>query len=110
MLYINQQLSVEDPISFISYAKEDREKVLQYFRRLEKDSFRPWLDEHHIPPGSDWDRLIRNKIRQARFFLIFLSSNAVNKSGYIQREIKEALDVAEEMPDGKIFILSLIHI
>jgi uncharacterized protein YraI len=38
-------------------------------------------------------------------FLVCLSQNAVTKEGYIQKEIRFALDVAEEKPEGTIFII-----
>jgi hypothetical protein len=34
-----------------------------------------------------------------------LSSNSTTKEGYIQKEIKDALDVAAEKPEGTIFII-----
>jgi hypothetical protein len=34
-----------------------------------------------------------------------LSSRSVRKEGYIQKEIKLALDIAEEKPEGTIFII-----
>jgi hypothetical protein len=36
---------------------------------------------------------------------VCLSKNAVQKSGYVQREISLALDAAEEKPEGTIFII-----
>ena len=99
------ELTLLDPFVFISYAKEDRERVVYYFRKLQTDNLRPWLDEHHIPPGYDWDQMIKETIHRCRFFLVFLSSRAVTKRGYIQREIKEALEIAEEMPEGRIYII-----
>lgn len=100
-------LLLDAPISFISYAKEDTSRVVKYFKKLKEDKFLPWMDEHHIPPGAEWDSLIRKTIRRCRFFLVFLSPNAINKRGYIQSEIKEALDAAERVPEGKIFVIPI---
>jgi hypothetical protein len=37
--------------------------------------------------------------------LVCLSQGSINKSGYVQREIKAALDVADEQPQGEIFVV-----
>jgi len=37
--------------------------------------------------------------------IICLSQKSVTKEGYLQREIKDALYVAEEKPEGTIFVI-----
>jgi hypothetical protein len=98
-------LELIEPFVFLSYAKEDRDKVLRIYKRLKEENLRPWIDEHHLAPGSDWDVVVRRTIRRCRFFAVFLSSNSVNKRGYIQREIRLALDVVEELPSENVFIM-----
>jgi len=43
----------------------------------------------------------------ARFVLVFLSQNSVSKRGYIQKEISRALDVAQQIPEGEIFVIPI---
>jgi len=64
-----------------------------------------WLDEEDIQPGQDWDFEIRKAVRQSDVVVACLSPNAVTKSGFLQREIKFALDVADEKPEGTIFLV-----
>jgi hypothetical protein len=90
---------------FLSYAKEDSEFVRRVRARLQKVGLRPWLDEHDLLPGQDWDEAIRGAIRSSAAFVAFLSTRAVDKTGYVQKEIREALDVAERMPQGRMFIV-----
>jgi len=90
---------------FLSYAKEDAESVRRIRARLQKAGLQPWLDEHDLLPGQDWDAAIRSAIRSSEAFVAFLSTRAVDKRGYVQREIHEALEVAERMPEGRAFIL-----
>jgi hypothetical protein len=90
---------------FLSYAKEDAETVRSIHARLQADGFDAWLDEHELLPGQQWDFAIRNAIRTSKAFVVFLSPNAVTKTGYVQKEIREALKVAEMMPDGRVFIV-----
>lgn len=65
----------------------------------------PWLDEENVLPGQNWDMEIRKAVCTSDTILVCLSSTSVGKSGYVQKEIKVALDVADEKPDGTIFII-----
>src|SRR6185369_8331594 len=83
---------------FLSYAKEDADQVRRLHFRLRQDGIRPWLDEHDLLPGQEWDAAIRHAIRASTAFVVCLSTRAVSKTGYIQREIREALDVTDALP------------
>ncbi len=37
--------------------------------------------------------------------IVFLSDNSVTKEGYIQKELRKIMNVAEEKPDGTIYII-----
>ncbi len=43
--------------------------------------------------------------RQLRVVVIYLSRKSVSKEGFLQREIRDALSVAEEKPEGTIFAI-----
>lgn len=100
-----KQLKLQEPRIFLSYAKEDKGKVSAIYRRLLTERLNPWLDVKDLLPGQDWDKVIISAIRNARFVLVFLSNHSINKRGYVQKEIGEALDVAEQMPEGELFII-----
>jgi formylglycine-generating enzyme required for sulfatase activity len=53
----------------------------------------------------DWDLEIRRAIRGSKFFLACLSKESIDKRGYVQKELKMALDVLDEMPEGKIYLI-----
>lgn len=90
---------------FLSYAKEDTARVREIYDLLQAEGFSPWLDIVDLIPGQDWDSEIRKAIQGARLFLAFLSPHSVTKTGYFQREIKEALDVADSLPENKVYIV-----
>ena len=90
---------------FISYAKEDTKHALEFYEDLKAQGVIPWIDVKQLAPGENWDLGIKKAIRQCRYILVLLSSRSVNKRGYVQKEIREALDVADTMPDDEIFIL-----
>jgi mannose-6-phosphate isomerase-like protein (cupin superfamily) len=70
-----------------------------------QESVKPWLDEEELLPGQDWEREIRNAVRAADLILVCLSRGSASRAGFVQREIRFALDVAKEQPPGTIFII-----
>lgn len=92
-------------VVFLCHSSGDKPAVRDLYQQLRKDGFKPWLDEEDILPGKEWEQEIRNAVRHSDVVLVCLSKNAVQKSGFIQKEIRYALDVAEEQPENSIFII-----
>ena len=90
---------------FLCHSKDDKRKVRDLYRRLVADGFEAWLDEEKLVPGQDWDLEIRRAVRQADAVIVCLSNDSITKEGYIQKEIRFALDVADEKPEGIIFLI-----
>jgi hypothetical protein len=90
---------------FLCHSSGDKRRVRRLYRRLRKDGFDPWLDEENIVGGQDWDAEIRKAVRSADLVIVCLSQGSVGKAGYVQREIRMVLDLADEQPGGKIFII-----
>jgi formylglycine-generating enzyme required for sulfatase activity len=90
---------------FLSYAREDREKVERLYQKLSGAGFKPWMDTKDILPGEIWKSSIQKAIRSSDFFLACLSANSVSKRGFLQREIKDALDVWQEMLGSDIYLI-----
>lgn len=99
--------SYRKPLIFLCHAREDKPRVRKLYEDLRAEGLNPWLDEIDILPGQDWDLEIQRSIRRADFLLVCLSGNSINKKGYIQKEIKYALDIADEQPEGTIFLIPL---
>jgi len=96
----NQNLRV-----FISYAREDTEAANRLYNDLKLSGFDPWLDTQSLLGGDNWKISIKEAIRNSRYFIPLLSSNSVEKVGYVQRELKEALEVLLEFPQSKRFVI-----
>ena len=93
---------------FLCHASQDKPIVREIYQRLRaEDWINPWLDEEKLLPGQDWDMEIEKAVEAADVVLVFLSSTSVSKEGYIQRELRFALDIALEKPDGTIFMVPL---
>lgn len=90
---------------FLCHASADKPAVRQLYDRLVSDGYEAWFDETNLLPGQDWQHEISKAVKQADVFLACLSQHSVNKTGYVQREIKVALDAADERPEGTIFVV-----
>jgi len=102
--------AVELPMKlvFLCHAKEDAEKVKEIGQRLQTDGFLTWFDEDDLLPGDDWKKRIEEAIETSNYVLVFLSSVSVSKTGYVQREMKYALEQRELRPSGKRYIIPVL--
>jgi hypothetical protein len=92
-------------IVFISYSREDEEYARRLSEDLKKAGAIPWLDLDQILPGHNWEVKIRNAIDQSRYFIPLLSSRSKDKTGYIQAELKYALEHYDKIPESQIGII-----
>ena len=92
---------------FLCHSSGDKPFVRDLYKRLLDDGIKPWLDEMDLPPGCDWELEISNAVREIDLVIVCLSIGAASKAGFIQKEIKFALDVAEQQPQGEIFVIPL---
>jgi hypothetical protein len=92
---------------FLCHSHSDKQAVHELYHRLCIEGFDPWLDEEKLLPGQDWQYEITKAVQNTDVVVICLSLGAINKKGYLQNEIKQALDVADEQPEGTIFLIPL---
>ncbi len=92
---------------FLCHAHEDKVAVRDLYRRLGAEGIEPWLDEEDLLPGMDWQQEIPKAVQASDIVLVCLSRTSTTKVGYVQKEIKFALDVADEQPEGAIFLIPL---
>lgn len=91
---------------FLCHSSADMEAARKLYNRLQGEGgFEPWLDQESLVPGQNWREEIPRAVNSCDVFLVCLSSTSVTKEGYLQREIRYALDVAEEKPEEAIFII-----
>ncbi len=93
---------------FLCHSSGDKPKVRELYKLLCAERWIvPWLDEEMLIPGMDWNLEIEKALRGADVILFCLSAQSVSKEGYVQKEIKRALDIADEKPDGTIYDIPL---
>jgi hypothetical protein len=92
---------------FLSYAREDEVRIENVYRELCDEGFQPWMDTKDLLPGENWESSIRKAIHASEFFLVFFSANSVNKRGFVQKEIKLAFDVWDQMLQNDIYLIPI---
>ncbi len=90
---------------FISYAREDHSQASKVRDFLLNNSFHAWMDTYDILPGEKWDHKILEGLHGADFILLCLSNNSVTKRGYLQKEVKQAVELSKNMLDTDIYLI-----
>jgi hypothetical protein len=92
---------------FLCYARADLAQVEALYDRLSASGLAPWMDTRNIYGGEDWQRSIWRAIREAHFFIFCVSRNSQEKRGFLQREIRRALEIWEEKLEDDIYLIPL---
>jgi len=91
---------------FFCHASQDKPIVRELCQRLsENDWIDPWLDEKKLLPGEDWRTSIEEAVELADLIVICLSTNSVNKEGFVQKELRYAREISLEKPEDSIFLV-----
>jgi hypothetical protein len=65
----------------------------------------PWLDEERLLPGQDWNLEIEKAVESSDAVIVCVSNTSVAKEGYVQKELRQVLNIALEKLEGAIFVL-----
>src|SRR6476659_399432 len=91
---------------FLCHSSSDKPSVRELYQKLSAEGWMDvWLDEEKLLPGQDWDYEIDKALGKSDAVIVTLSTGSVSKEGYVQKELRFALDIALEKPEGTIFIL-----
>jgi hypothetical protein len=91
--------------AFLCHAREDKPAIRQIYARLKADGVSPWLDDEDLIGGTKWKDEIRKAISGTDAFIVFLSKVSTTKTGYLHSELRQAMEVADMQPEGRIFII-----
>lgn len=93
---------------FLCHASQDKPSVRELAQRLYSEGWiDPWLDEDKLLPGQDWQMKIEEAVETSDAVVICVSSNSVNKEGFVQKELRYAKEIYFEKPEGSIFLIPL---
>jgi hypothetical protein len=90
---------------FVSYAREDQGPAGRLVDFLRAAGYDTWFDKDSLHAGQDWRRVIEQEIARADLLIICLSKNSVDKTGFVQKEMRLAVQQAELRPDSRVYII-----
>ncbi len=90
---------------FLCHSSKDNLVVENLYQRLIEDEIDAWIDKEKLIPGQNWEIEISKAVTKSDVVIICLSSHSVTKEGFVNKEIKFALDTADQKPEGTIFII-----
>ena len=91
---------------FLCHSSNDKPVVRELYRKLRAETWiQAWLDEEELYPGQDWNFEIEKAVEAADMILVCLSKGSTTKDGYVQREIRVALDYANYKPEGTLYVI-----
>jgi hypothetical protein len=89
------QMPAPRPVSvFLSYASEQRAKVLQIDQHLRAHGHPTWLDVHQLDSLKHLDDTIFGALQGSQYFVACLSAACKDNSRYVYRELAAALQRA----------------
>lgn len=80
---------------FLIYAREDIEAARQLADELKQNGYNPWLDVLEITPGQIWQRAVLRALEESSIAIVLISQH-LSKQGFVQKELKIALDTLQE--------------
>jgi TIR domain len=92
---------------FLCHASQDGEAAWTLCGQLLDAGFGVWLDKLCLIPGQNWEAEIRDAVGAVDAVIVMVSKSAVDKTGFVQREVRLALDAADSRPDRSIYVIPL---
>lgn len=91
---------------FLCHASQDKPVVRDLYQKLAAEPWiDPWLDEERLLPGQDWNLEIEKAVESSDAVIVCVSSTSIAKEGYVQKELRQVLNIALEKLEGAIFVL-----
>ena len=92
---------------FISYVREDADRVDELCKVLEAAQIPYWRDRSSLGPGDAWRAAIRGAIRDGSlvFLACFSDSSRAKRKSYMNEELTLAVDEFRQMPPGRTWLI-----
>jgi hypothetical protein len=95
--------------AFISYVRENSEKVDLLAKELRTLGVKVWLDRDNILPGQRWRDAINEAIREGAFFIACYSKEFDERQEtYMHGELRVAIDRLRNMPNNRVWFIPVL--
>lgn len=95
----------DEPDVFLSYGRPDGEHAERLYRALTKRGVQVWWDRRSLLAGQEWKAIIQEAQSRSRAILAVLSSRTAARKGYLQKELRDAIDILEQSPPGSVCVI-----
>ncbi len=92
---------------FVSYAHEDEDVVRALVRFLQATGYTTWFDKDDLLGGQEWETVIPKAIAASQLVMLVFSSHSVKKRGFVQKELRLAVDEASKIPPSQVYIMPI---
>ena len=93
---------------FLSYSSVDENATSWIYDILTSHKINVWYDKKSLLPGQIWELEIKKAISKSDVVIICFSNRSIIRPGYYHKEIRLSLDVANNQPEGTIFIIPVL--
>ena len=91
---------------FISYVKENKKAVCEFYQNLKSHDINVWLDRNEIDPGARWKHAIRKAIREGAYFVACFSKEYNDRDKtYMNEELIIAIEELRQRPNDRIWFI-----
>jgi hypothetical protein len=92
---------------FLSYGREDIQAAHKLYSEISAFGHDVWFDKKSLLAGQLWESAALKAIRDCDFFLALLSTRSVSRKGFVNREIRSALELLDEQPEDRPFLIPI---
>jgi formylglycine-generating enzyme required for sulfatase activity len=94
---------------FISYIRENEDKVNRLCEELRRSRVKVWKDKDNIKPGQYWKDVIRDAIKKGSFFIACFSKefNERNRS-HMHEELTLAIEELRKRPKDRAWFIPVL--
>jgi hypothetical protein len=90
---------------FLCHAPEDEDRATRLYERLTADGVQCWMEAADLRPGQDRDQEVRRAVQRSRHVVACVSRRSITDRGYLPEPLHEAVQAADEQPEGATFLL-----
>ncbi|HSY51458.1 MAG TPA: toll/interleukin-1 receptor domain-containing protein [Thermoanaerobaculia bacterium] len=92
---------------FLCHSSHDKRFIRVLNQLLKQVGVSPWLDEEQLTAGDDWEARIEQELLSTDAVIVCLSRRSTTRAGFLQREIRRAIEAAELKPEGQVFLIPI---
>ena len=93
---------------FIPRADEDVAAAMKIYHRLGVAGFEVWMSNTDLIAGGDRRLQIKKAVQKSQAVIVCVSNALTKGVGSMHRETKDALDIADEQPEGTLFVIPVV--